>query len=281
MDLRDFLHSKFFIVLVVACLVSAVMLGVSLFSPRGNSPASDVISTILSPIQGLMTAAANHLDSFIGYFTEVDALRAENAKLKEQIFAMEQSVRDAQIEHSENVRLREMLDLKQRNRSFTFEMAEVVGAGAGDWETILTIDKGSLSGIEKNNCVITSAGMVGFVSSVGPNSAEITTVTDVSMQAGALLTRSREAAVAEGDFELMKDGVLKLSYLKKDCDIVVGDTVETSGLGGIYPKGILIGTVIEIKPETNGISNYAVIEPAAELGDLTTVFIVKDFEITE
>ena len=281
MELRDFLHSKFFIVLVIACLVSAVLMGISIFSARGNSPASDAISTLLSPIQGVITAANDRLDHFFGYFTEVDALREENEKLKEQIFAMEQSVRDAQVEHSENIRLRELLGLKERNRSFTFEMAEVVGAGTGDWETIFTIDKGSLSGIEKNDCVITSAGMVGFVSSVGLNSAEITTVTDVSMQAGALLTRSREAAVAEGDFTLMKDGVLKLSYLKKDCDIVIGDTVETSGLGGIYPKGILIGTVVDIKPEENGISNYAVIKPAAELKDLTTVFVVKDFEITE
>lgn len=123
--------------------------------------------------------------------------------------------------------------------------------------------------------------MVGYVSSVAPTSAEITTVVDTDMQAGALITRTRDIAIAEGNYELMSEGFLKLSYLKKDADVVIGDTVETSGRGGIFPKGIMIGTVERIIPEEHGISNYAVVRPFVDVEAVSHVFVIKSFDVTE
>ena len=101
------------------------------------------------------------------------------------------------------------------------------------------------------------------------------------MQAGALLTRTRETAIAEGDYSLLGEGKLRLSYLSKDTDIVIGDTIETSGRGGVFPKGIMIGTVESILVEEDGMSNYAVLRPFVNVETVTHVFIIKDFTITE
>ena len=98
--------------------------------------------------------------------------------------------------------------------------------------TTLTLDKGSNHGVELGDLVTTVDGMAGYVSELYSNTCEITTVIDVEMQCGALITRTRETAIAEGDYDLMADGNLRLSYLTEDTSVVIGDTVETSGRGG-------------------------------------------------
>ena len=123
--------------------------------------------------------------------------------------------------------------------------------------------------------------MVGFVAVVAPNYCEVTTVIDTEMQAGALITRTREVTIAEGDYTLIDSGELRLSYLKQDADIVIGDTVETSGRGGLFPKGIMIGTIEQILPEEHGMSNYAIVKPFVDVDKVSHVFIIKDFEVTE
>ena len=105
------------------------------------------------------------------------------------------------------------------------------------------------------------------------------TVLDISTHVGAVLSRTRETAVSEGSLELLSDGHFKLSYLQNDADVEPGDLVETSGYGGLYPQGLLLGTVVEFLPESHGISSYAVVEPVVPLEELKSVFVVKSFEV--
>ena len=110
---------------------------------------------------------------------------------------------------------------------------EVIARSPGDWADTLTLDKGSSSGVNKDDLVTTVDGMLGFVSEVTDNTCEVTSITDPKMQCGALVTRTRETAIAEGDYNLMTRGALRLSYLREDSKVVVGGTVETSGRGGV------------------------------------------------
>ena len=100
------------------------------------------------------------------------------------------------------------------------------------------------------------------------------------MQCGALITRTRETAIAEGNYDLMADGNLRLSYLTDDASVVIGDTVETSGRGGLFPKGVMIGTVESVLPEDNGISYYAVLKPFVDVDTVSSVSIVTDYTDT-
>lgn len=278
--MRDFFTSRFFTVIAVVllfCLGAAVYTG----AEGGNTPVTSTTGILLTPLQKAVTVVVDKIADTYNYFFQYDKMRQENQELKRRLAEIEQENRDAQVALEENKRLRALMGIKERNRSFDFEMAEVIARSPGAWSTTISIDKGSLAGIGVDNCVITEDGMVGYVSSVTLNSAEITTIIDTDMQAGALITRTREVSVAEGDFALMGEGMLKLSYLKKDADIVIGDTVETSGSGGLFPKGLMIGTVERIIPEEHGISNYAVIRPFVDVSSVKNVFIIKSFDITE
>lgn len=278
--MRDFFSSRFFAVVAIALLIC---FGVALYTGASNSttPATDGTGLITSPLQKGITVVANKVADGYNYMFKYQAMEEENKKLKQKVSDMEQTVRDAKVALDENTRLRELLGIRERHRSFQFELAEVIGRNPGNWATTLTIDKGSQAGIKVDDCVITEDGMVGYVSSVGTNFAEVTTVIDVDMQAGALISRTREIAVAEGDFSLMEKNSLKLSYLKKDADVVIGDTVETSGRGGVYPKGLMIGTVERIIPEEHGASNYAVVKPFVSVDSIKNVFIIKSFDLSE
>ena len=276
---RNRLGSRFFIgvaVVIVLCILSALYSGVT-----GNpSPVTTAVGIVATPIQKLATGVSGFFGKGLSYFTEFDALKAENEELHRQIREMEQTVRDAQLAIEENNRLRAQAGQPERARELTTLNAEVIARNPGDWATVLTLDKGSSHGVEVNDAVITEDGLVGYVSAVAPNYSTITTVVDIAMQCGALITRTRDSAIAEGSYDLMAEGSLRLSYLTEDASIVIGDTVETSGAGGVFPKGVMIGTVESVLPEENGISYYAVLKPFVDVETVTNVSVVTAFTDT-
>ena len=174
-----------------------------------------------------------------------------------------------------------MLGVAERNTEFTYAAAEVIGRTLDEWSSVLTIDAGSADGLEKNDSVVTAQGMVGYISSLTEHSAQVTTILDSNMSAGARLVRTGEIAVAQGDYQLMTEGKLKVSYLSRDADVVVGDTVQTSGSGGLFPKGLQIGTVHSVKTASDGMSDYAVVDPYVNVKNVTRVFVITDYSISD
>ena len=126
-------------------------------------------------------------------------------------------------------------------------------------------------------CVITGDGMVGFVDQVGLNHCVVKTVIHMDFNASATVSRTREAVVACGSFELASDGLLKVAYLENDADVKRGDVILTNG--GAYPPDLILGRVEDFRQESHGISSYAAIRPAVDFTRLSTVFVVKDFNV--
>lgn len=276
---RNRVGSRFVVgvaVVIVLCILSALYSGVT----GKPSPVTRLVSFVTTPVQRLASGVTGALGKGFGYFTEFDQLKAENEELKKQIRDMEQTVRDAELAIEENNQLRAAAGQPERTRELTTINAEVIARNPGDWAMTLSLDKGSSHGVEVGNLVTTVDGMVGYVSEVYSNNCEVTTVVDVEMQCGALVTRTRETAIAEGNYDLMAEGNLRLSYLTEDSSVVIGDTVETSGRGGLFPKGVMIGTVESVLPEENGISYYAVIKPFVDVDTVSSVSIVTDFTDT-
>ncbi len=265
------------ILILLLCVGSILYTGTS----GGSNPVSGALNIAAAPLQKGFSWLTGSLSHGVAYFTDYDTLLAENERLNKELREAQLLLRDAQIALDENDRLRSLAGIKERNRSFEFEVAEVIARSVGDWQTTLTLDKGTMQDVQEGDMVITDDGMVGYVAVSAPNYCEVTTIIDTEMQAGALITRTREVAIAEGDYTLMDDGSLRLSYLSQDADIVIGDTVETSGRGGMFPKGIMIGTVEQILPEEHGMSNYAVVHPFVDIKTVSHVFIIKSFEVTE
>ena len=276
---RNRVGSRFVVgvaVVIVLCILSALYSGVT----GKPSPVTRLVSFVTTPVQRLASGVTGALGKGFGYFTEFDQLKAENEELKKQIRDMEQTVRDAELAIEENNQLRAAAGQPERTRELTTINAEVIARNPGDWAMTLSLDKGSSHGVEVGDLVTTVDGMVGYVSEVYSNNCEVTTVVDVEMQCGALVTRTRETAIAEGNYDLMAEGNLRLSYLTEDSSVVIGDTVETSGRGGLFPKGVMIGTVESVLPEENGISYYAVIKPFVNVDTISSVSIVTDFTDT-
>jgi len=279
--LRNFFRNRFFIGFVLVVLAVSGLGLYSVFSGGKVTPVANVIGVVVSPFQKAVTVVADGIAKVYGYFFQYDKLADENEVLKKQILDMQADIRNTEQVMEENERLRELLDMRQRHADYDLEMAEIIASETGSWGVSYTLDKGSADGIAQGNCVMVDAGIVGYITKVGATWSEMATIVDTDMQAGAIVTRTREVSVAEGDFELMRTGYLKLSYLPKDSRLLIGDTVETSGIGGLFPKGLLIGSIVEVKPEEHGISSYAVVAPAADLSKLNRVFVIKSFEITE
>lgn len=279
--MRDFFSKRWLTVLLAAILLFLVMSIFGALSGGKVSPVSNLVSILTTPIQSAVTGIKNGVGNAYNHIFEYDKLKQENDELKKQLYQTQQQLRDAQKADKENTQLRAALGMKERGRDFTFESAEIIARSTENWTNTFTIDKGSLSGVEIDNCVVTDQGMVGFVSEVGTTWATVTAITDTSMEASAIVSRTREVASAEGDFELMKQGLLKISYLERDTQVIKGDTVEISGLGGLFPKGIILGTVEEVKAESHGISKYAVVRPAVDLSRVNHVLVIKAFTITE
>ena len=175
-----------------------------------------------------------------------------------------------------------LLELREQRRDLTFESAAVIDRESTNWTSALTLNRGTAHGVEKNDCVVSAEGdLVGVVSAVGYNWCTVLTVIDTDTELGARVFRTQEVAVAEGDLALMGEGKLKLSYLSADAQLLSGDVVTTSGLGGFYPGGLVIGTVESVRTGDDGLAQYAVLAPAARLGELSEVFIIKDFDIVD
>ena len=256
-------------VVILLCILSAVYSGIS----GNSSPITKAAGAVVRPFQRFGTGVGHFFSKGLDYFTE-------NEQLKQQISDNAQLVRDAQIALEENNQLRSQLGQPENTRTTTTVSAEVIARSPGDWADTLTLDKGSSRGVNTDDLVTTVDGMLGFVSEVTDNTFEVTSITDPKMQCGALVTRTRETAIAEGDYNLMTRGALRLSYLREDSKVVVGDTVETSGRGGVFPKGILIGTVESVQPEESGLSYYAVIKPFVSVDSVSSVSIITEYTDT-
>lgn len=277
--MSDFFSKKTVVVILIAVLISLILAILSAVSGGRISPVGSLVNMIAEPVQSAMSSVKGYFSDRADRALRYDEVEAENQKLREELALVKQALRENEAMGKENIQLRAALGLAERDSSFVFEAAEVVAKNADNWTRSFTINKGSSAGIAPDNCVITAEGMVGYVSEVGQTWATVTAITDTTMEASAIASRTRDVASAEGDFGLMAENLFKLSYLPRNTQLLSGDVIETSGVGGLFPKGIVLGTVTEVKNESHGISKYAIVKPAVDLDSVNHVLVIKSFEI--
>ena len=194
---------------------------------------------------------------------------------------MEAAVRQAESDSEENRRLRQLLELREQRRDLhDLETALITEYAVSNWTASLTLDKGTMHGVEEGDCVMDTTGaLVGVISAAGLNWSRVLTLVDMDTSLGAQVFRTKELGVVQGEFSLMEKGRLRLGYLPADCKLLSGDVVVTSGLGGYYPSGLVIGTVEEVLRDDSGSSSYATVVPKVDVSTLTQVAIIKSFDI--
>lgn len=206
------------------------------------------------------------------YKTENEQLKIENQKLNQRL-------RDVSEYMQENDRLKELLGIRHQYNNYSTVGACVVGYDADNWFSYITIDKGTSSGVEKSDTVITAHGLLGQVTEVGSNWAKVSTLINAENSAGVRIVRNGEIGIAEGDITLSKTNKCKLGYLVPNASVIAGDILETSGLGGIYPPGLMVGKISDVKRDRMGQLQYAVIEPFVDFDNLYEVIVITDWSI--
>lgn len=169
----------------------------------------------------------------------------------------------------ENKRLKQLLDFKQKS-SYKVTAAKVIARSPDNWLSVILVDKGNGSGIKRGLVVISSSGLVGRVTETTQNVSKIVLINDPDLSVSAIIQRSRQEGLVSGTL----GSSLVMRYLPKESDVMVNDTVVTSGLTGAYPKGIFIGVVTDTGEEFSGLSRYAIIKPAVNLSNIEEVLII-------
>lgn len=268
----------------VVVLIAAILVGVCTHAHRSGQAgaARNAAASLSGPVQKAATALTDWMERIYASRFRYDQLAEENESLRRQLSQAQADAREVVELREENERLRQLLELAEKRRDFTFEAAKVTARGSSNWSSTLTISKGEDYGIEVNDCVVTETEMlVGQVIEVGDSWATVRTLIDVDFSAGAFVGEDRHAGMLVGGFSLMQKGCTSLTYLSEGAQMFVGDTVLTSGKGGAFPSGIVVGTVTEIREEAGGQSSYGVVKPSCELDTLSQVFVIKDFQVVE
>lgn len=280
--MKDFLRQNGILLLVIALLAS-ILIGIFTFVLSGEAdPLSNIVNTIAAPVRGGVAAAADWVEGAYAYVFRRGELEDELDALRRQVGELQEKVRQGEEASRENEQLRDLLGLQARRRDFVFEAAKVTARSTANWESTLTLSKGSAAGIEAGDCVVTQTGvLVGVVAETGLNWSTVSTVIDTETEIGGIVTRTYSAGVLEGDFSLMNEGKLKLNYLPEGAQLVTGDEVLTSGRGEVFPSGLEVGRVEGVFTDPSGQTRYAVVTPSVALDTLIEVFVIKDFEIVE
>lgn len=236
--------------------------------------------SLKKPVQGAVGAVADWLEGIYGYMYKYDDLQAENESLKSQLAEAQAEARDEKSAAEENERLRNLLDFKEKHTDYQLESAKIVARSASNWSSAYTIGKGSADGIKVGAPVITDTGVLtGTVKEVGTNWATVSTVIDAGTKIGATTSQSGSTGMIMGDYDLMQKGYAKLTYLPSDSQIFQGDTVLTSGVGGAFPEGLVVGTVDSVQTEAGGQVEYGLIKPGSDLNALVQVFVIKSYDV--
>ena len=280
--MKDFFRQNGILLLVIALLLS-ILIGIISYVMGGTAdPLTNLVNTVSSPVRGGIAAAADWVEGAYNYVFRYNELEEELNTLRSRVGELEEQVRQGEEASRENEQLRELLGLKERRRGFELETAKVTARSTSNWESILTLSKGTNDGIEAGDCVITETGvLVGVVMEVGVNWSTVSTIINTDTQMGGIVMRTYSAGVLEGDFALMNEGKLKLNYLPEGAQLVSGDEVLTSGRGDMFPSGLLVGRVEGVFTDPSGQTRYAVVEPSVTLDELIEVFVIQDFEIVE
>jgi len=254
-------------VLILTGLVVLTNIDVSKFSY-----AEGIANKLVMPIQNGLTYLKNKIKNNNTFFEDINNLKNENKALKEQNNELSKQLSELGIIKAENKTLREYANLSDTYTKYTTLPAYIIDRDLSNLSSTIIINVGSKQGAKVNMPVVATEGVVGHIISVTETTSKVQPIIDPASSISAMMSISRDNIIAKG--ELGSKNTVKANYISSDADLVLEDEVETSGLGGIYPKGLKIGTLKEIVEGQNITEKYGIIETAVNFSKLETVLVI-------
>ncbi len=240
------------------------------------APAGSFLNRIASPIQRGFSAIGNAVSRSSERNRDIDALTEENAALHQQLEALqyENTVQKVQLEKL--TELEELYELDNNYADYPKTGAEIISVSPGNWMDAFMINKGSSEGMQAYYPVLSGGGLLGCIRTVSYHQSEIMTLLSSDSYIYAEILRSGDRVGVSGAEDLQQENLCKIEFVMDETDIAVGDEVVTSSLSTVYPPGIRIGIITQIREKGDGVTGIAYVEPYARIRDASTVLIITD-----
>lgn len=238
------------------------------------TPVGGALRDVLSPVYCLLNNAGQTISGWVSYPVSLVNATRENERLRSEIEHLQAQLRDVSEIEQENKRLRRLVQWQENEgQQYNTEVASIIGRNPSNWLGTIIIDKGSDHGIRPNMTVISTVGLVGRVATVTPNTAEVLLITDPRSGVGAIIQNTRAPGIVEGVSPGSTN--LRMNHLPANLEVTAGETVVTSGQGSIFPAGISIGTVVDVRKEASGLFKVATVKPYVDFNRLEEVLVIK------
>lgn len=262
---------------VVLCVafITVFLLAISAARLQNRYPLmANIAATVMTPFDYVFFGIAGGLQQSMGFtrdvaavFRENQGLRAENQELRHVVFQLTEKA-------AENERLQAMLDFRTKAVTFQLKAATVIGRDPGTFSYSVLINQGTRDGVRPNMPVVTPQGLVGHVMEAFAGTSKVRLLVDQGSAAAAMVQRPQSRAVGIVEGSAVQAFGLRMKNLTRDGDVIKGDQIMTSGFGGIYPKGLLIGEVTDVADDEGGLLKHAIIRPAIDFTRIEEVFII-------
>lgn len=259
--------------IIITAIILIIIVSITNIKIESWSYIGNAFGKIVMPVQSGLTYLKNKIAKNDNYFINMEELKEENENLKNKNTELEKSLRELEVIKAENVTLKEYVNLKDKYSEYTTKPAYVIQKDFSNYNKLIEINLGKNDGIDVNMTVISEKGLVGHIISVTDTTAKVQTIIDSSNAVSASMKSTRDSILLKGSLD---ETGLKATAIPTDASIIEGDSIETSGIGGIYTKGIYIGTIKKVVNTKNITDRYAFVEPAVDFSKLETVLVVTN-----
>ncbi|MBO6233414.1 MAG: rod shape-determining protein MreC [Clostridia bacterium] len=258
---------------IILTIILLILIVIFSNSNTENSVLENVGAKIIMPIQNGFTFLKNKITGNETFFADVDKLKEENEKLSNRNKELEKSLKEIESIKTENETLKEYLGLTEKYSNYKTIPGDVINKDISNYSRTITINIGTKDGVKKDMTVIAEEGLVGHVIAVTDSTAKIQTIIDPASSVSTMLSTTKESIVSKGTLE--NKTTLKAMYIPTEASVIQGDSIQTSGLGGLYPKGIHVGTIKKVVDTENLTDRYALVEVAVDFNKLNSVLVIN------
>ena len=262
---------------IIGIIITVIILILIVIFSNGENNSNffeNAATNLVMPIQNGLTYLKNKISGNSTFFTDINNLQNENEELRQKNSELEQSLRELENIRTENETLKEYLNLTEKYGEYKTIPGYVINKDISNYSKTIVINIGSDDGVQENMTVIGDEGLVGYVVSVTNNTAKVQTIVDTASSISCSMSTTKDSIVCKGTLDGQSE--LRAMYIPTDANIIQGDSIETSGLGGIYPKGIHVGTVKSVTNTQNITDRYALVETAVDFDKLDTVLVITN-----
>lgn len=276
--MKDFFDTWKFKILIAVAVFLVGLMAYAGANGRLTAAPQELLSVAVAPFQKVAAAVSGGVSSLWEKYTNIDAIMEENETLREENAELRSQMVEYDRLKAENEAYKKLEQIQEENPQNTYVSAFVIGRDTLDEFGGFTLDKGTAHGVERGDTVISDEGyLLGVVIEADLTSCKVLTILHPSFNASVVVSRTRDNGILTGDASYAEQGLCLFTNLARDSMATVRDQVITTGLGGVYPPDVLVGTIVELLPESSGKSTIAVVEPGGDVFGAKHAFVITQY----